>query len=159
MKYLLAIDPGNIESAYVVWNGNIITDKAKISNWELLPLISGFGGTHVVCERIASYGMPVGREVFETCFWSGRFWDQAVMNGLQYSFVERRHVKLHLCGQARAKDSNIIQALKDRFGDKGTKANPGLTYGLKADIWQAFALAVTCFDQPELMKPCGKTIP
>jgi hypothetical protein len=66
--------------------------------------------------------------------------------------VERREVKLHLCGQARAKDSNIIQALKDRFGDKGTKNKPGLTYGMRKDLWQAFALAVTCMDKPELIK-------
>lgn len=89
-------------------------------------------------EMIASYGMPVGREVFETCVWIGRF-DQC--SELPARLVYRRDVKLHHCGSARAKDANIRQALIDKYGAPGTKANPGITHKLKSHLWAAFALA------------------
>ena len=85
---------------------------------------------HVVIEAIASYGMAVGAEVFETCIWIGRFYE-ALSQYSEPARVYRKDVKMNLCGQTRAKDSNIIQALKDRFGDKGTKSKPGWFYGFK----------------------------
>lgn len=98
-------------------------------------------------EMIASYGMPVGREVFETCVWIGRFIEAW---GGPYTLVYRKDVKLHLCGQPRAKDSNIRQALIDRYGGKdravGKKATPGPLYGVSADVWSALAIAVTFAD-------------
>jgi len=61
-------------------------------------------------------------------------------------------VKMHLCGQARAKDANIRQALIDRFGGAaaiGRKAAPGPLYGISGDVWQALGLAVTWWDRRE----------
>lgn len=101
----------------------------------------------VVIERVACYGMSVGAEVFDTVFFSGQLAQR--LRRLAVNRVERRVVKMHLCGTMRAKDSNIIQALKDRFGDKGTKPNPGFFYGFSKDIWQAFALAVAWVDMQE----------
>lgn len=151
----LAIDPGPSDSAFVIWNGVAIIEKGIVPSKDILPVINTYGiqlNCSVVCERVACYGMPVGKEVFETCFYSGRYWEKAVTSYLKFFLVPRLEVKMHLCGQARAKDGNISQALKDRFGDKGTKAAPGLTYGLSADMWQAFALAVTFNDSPALLK-------
>jgi hypothetical protein len=48
---------------------------------------------------------------------------------------------MHHCGNMRAKDKNIIQALKDKYGEKGTKADPGFFYGISSHVWQAFAVA------------------
>lgn len=99
--------------------------------------------THGTCgiEMVASYGMPVGKDIFDTCVWIGRFQQELYNKGWQVHLIYRRDVKLHHCGQARAKDNNIRQVLIDKYGEKGTKDNPGITYGLKADLWQAFALA------------------
>jgi hypothetical protein len=139
-----------------VWSGEKIIHAVKEENRHVLATLGGFARKidifPVVCERVECYGMPVGREVFETCFWTGRFWEATQRLDVEFHLVPRREVKLHLCGQARAKDSNIRQALVDRFGGKGTKSAPGLTYGMKADLWQAFALAVTCMDNPNLLK-------
>lgn len=153
VSLLIAIDPGPTESAYVFWDGERISQHGKIANEELLERLAKLDffkccprdeRRHpLYIEMIASYGMAVGKEVFETCVWIGRFLE--AYGGAQ--LVYRKEVKLHLCGTNRAKDSNIIQALKDRFGDKGTKKDPGLTYGLKADVWQAFALAVYAADK------------
>jgi len=148
---LLAIDPGNEKSAYV--SVDVETYKPilfdKIENKKLLRFIrdAGFDYSYAVIESVASYGMAVGKEVFETCIWIGRF-DMAIHYEMWIipSLVYRKDVKLNLCGSPRAKDSNIIQALKDRFGDKGTKANPGWFYNFKSDCWQAYALAVTWID-------------
>jgi hypothetical protein len=100
---------------------------------------------------IASYGMPVGAEVFETCVWIGRFaerWQHAY--GYEHvppRMVYRREVKLHLCGSSKAKDPNVRQALIDKWGGKdkaiGKKASPGPLYGLTGDCWAALAVAVT----------------
>jgi hypothetical protein len=144
---ILAIDPGNEESAYVLWDGKKILDFGKVSNFVLLenklkPDDFDFPYDHCCIEMVASYGMPVGKTVFDTVFWIGRFFE----NCHAVCLIYRKEVKIHLCGQTRAKDSNIIQALKDRFGDKGTKKAPGLTYGLSKDVWQAFALAVYYYD-------------
>lgn len=38
-------------------------------------------------------------------------------------------------------DTMVVRALKEKYGQKGTKANPGFFYGMSKDAWQAFALA------------------
>ena len=147
---MIAIDPGNERSAWVMYDGDRIAAAGIEPNEHILGLldIERSFGSEVVIEMIASYGMPVGREVFDTCVWIGRFMEAAGGAELVY----RKDVKMHLCGQTRAKDANIRQALIDRFGpgkDKaiGTKKEPGPLYGLKADMWAALAVAVTYDDQ------------
>lgn len=148
---VLAIDPGDKQSAWCLYDAGADRPIAflKESNDSLLTRLAlgDYSNTHLAVEMIASYGMPVGREVFETCVWIGRFVQQW---GGEHSFVYRRDVKLHLCGQARAKDANVRQALIDRWGGKdaaiGRKASPGPLYGIKADCWSALAVAVTWSD-------------
>jgi len=151
MKNIIAIDPGNIESAYVVLNDSKIIEKGKVLNGDLLFMIKNsrlrskdpYDELHI--EMVASYGMPVGKEVFDTCVFIGRLmqaWDDQVQpSGCHATQVFRKEIKMHHCGSMRAKDGNIIQALKDKYGDKGTKKNPGYFFGMSADVWQAFALA------------------
>lgn len=151
-RTILAIDPGNIESAYVLISKDYQPIKfGKIPNDELKDLITAMHAWYefndVAIEMIASYGMAVGATVFDTCVWVGRFEETAIRcKDVAVKKVFRKEVKLNLCQSAKAKDGNIIQALKDRFGDKGTKANPGFFYGFKADCWQAFAVGVTWLD-------------
>lgn len=71
---LFAIDPGNAQSAFVVVDENYtIYYKEKNENQAVLEWMQGFHPDKVVIEKIASYGMAVGREVFDTCIWIGRF--------------------------------------------------------------------------------------
>ncbi|WP_411887376.1 hypothetical protein [Hydrocarboniphaga effusa] len=98
-------------------------------------------------EKIASYGMPVGAEVFDTCIWIGRFVQAA--SDVRHRLIARQAVKVHLCNSVKAKDSNIRQALIDRFGPVGTKARPGALYGVKSHAWAALAVAVTAHDDHE----------
>ena len=139
-----AIDPGPVESAYVIWDGERIIEKGKVPSERVLTLI-GIHATdcRIVCEMIACYGMAVGAEVFETCVWIGRYLEKAQGDMAR---IKRGEVKMHLCHSMKAKDSNIRQALIDRFGAPGTKKAPGLTFGLSGDMWAAFAVAVTYYD-------------
>lgn len=147
MNRVFAIDPGTEQSAFVLMDRDYKPlSFAKIQNGELLQMVAELpADTDVVIEMISSYGMPVGAEVFATVFWSGRF-HQLAEHCSRNELVLRRDVKLNLCNSARARDSNIIAALKDRFGSKGTKAAPGWFYGMKADCWQAYALGATFID-------------
>jgi hypothetical protein len=145
---ILALDPGTTQTAWVLWSGSVIERVAGhgiTANEELLDTIvvtAVYSGASVLAvEMIASYGMPVGREVFETCVWIGRFIQ--AWSPRPHRLVYRRDVKLELCGSARAKDPNVRQALLDRVGAQGTKKAPGPTYGLKADEWAALGVAVT----------------
>ena len=155
MSRVLAIDPGETQSAWVEMDGRKILAMGLDENAVVEEMLcdwreSLYGGPHLALEMIASYGMPVGRAVFETCVWIGRFIG-AWPAWLQWSYVYRREVKLHLCNSARAKDSNVAQAIRDLYprtgGGKtpavGTKAQPGPLYGVKKDIWAALGVGLT----------------
>lgn len=153
---VLAIDPGNTFSGYALIDPETCRPLkvGKIPNAEVLHLIATTTYEHLSIEMIASYGMAVGKEVFDTCVWIGRFIQQHIWAGpdVEHALVYRREVKLHHCHSSKAKDANITQALIDRFAygepnrGKGTKAAPGWFYGFSADIWQAYALAVQTAD-------------
>ncbi len=156
MSTLLAIDPGNTESAYCLidMGSRQPLEFGKIGNWELREVLPGFSAERIVIEMIASYGMAVGAEVFETCVWIGRFVEIArIRSGYcDAELIKRLPVKVHHCHSAKAKDSNITQALVDRFAlgepnhGKGTKTAPGWFHGFAADVWQSYALAVYAAD-------------
>jgi len=129
----------------VYWTGSEILKAVILPNPEV-PFSLAHNAT-VACEHLQCFGMAVGKEVFETAYWIGEYRAVCRANKIGFIPVYRSEVKMHFCQSMRAKDSNISQALRDRFGEKGTKKNPGLTYGLKADLWSAFAIAVMTFDK------------
>ena len=149
---VLAIDPGNEESAWVLYDGTRPVKFAKEPNSDAHRTLrlAGLGVDHVAIEMIASYGMPVGREVFDTCRFIGRLEEVASIKGVPSTLVYRQEVKLHLCQSARANDGTIRQALLDRWGGKamamGKKAAPGPLYGVSGDVWAALAVAVTWWE-------------
>ena len=163
LKYLFAIDPGTTESAYViidVRDGEIIS-KGKLFNDILLGFIELWDkpDTHLCIEMIASYGMAVGKTVFETCVFIGRIlelWNHKDFCNypLLPKRMYRRDVKINLCGSMKAKDSNIRQAIIDRYpatgGGKlpqvGIKSAPGPLFGVSKDIWAALGVGLTFLD-------------
>lgn len=154
---ILAIDPGNIQSAYCIMDKNTYKpiEFGKIDNNELREKLLGdikfFPIETMVIEMIASYGMPVGKEVFDTCVWIGRFMESYKCPFTYY--IYRKEEKINLCGSMKAKDSNIRQALIDRFAQfdfkngKGTKKEQDFFYGFSKDIWAAYAVGVTWLDK------------
>ena len=161
MKKLMAIDPGTTESGWVEveHDGKTIIrvlDKGKSRNEEILRRLYYMVGTHdIAIEMVASYGMPVGREVFETCVWIGRFLQAAAIlpGHTAEHLVYRMEEKSRICHSGKANDSTIRHALVDMFAPgqknygKGTKKAPGFFYGFGEDVWQAMAVAVTWVDR------------
>lgn len=155
---IYAIDPGPEQSALVIFDAE--TQRVLAHSTDLNAAVLEHLAQRVrrqsdvlVLEQIASFGMPVGAEVFETVFWSGRF----AQTWAGYNFampwdrVKRHEVKTHLCGSMRAKDANIRQAIIDRFGPGkeraiGSKKHQGPLYGIHGDEWSALAVALTWAD-------------
>lgn len=150
---IIAIDPGNTQSAWCLCKDGVLVQAAKWQNEDLLNRLrtqqDGWCVDGLLAiEMIASYGMAVGKEVFDTCLWIGRFMEAWKARGGEVRLVLRREVKLFHCHTARATDANIRAALLDRFGPGrelavGTKRQPGPLYGIKGDEWSALAVALT----------------
>lgn len=148
---VLAIDPGTTQSAYMLLADGepdmfaIEPNDSLLGSLRLGLFDSVWPGHAVVIEQIESYGMAVGREVFETVRWAGRFEEAA--QPLSVALMPRRTVKLHLCSSPRANDSNIRAALIDRFGGPAATKKGGPLYRIAKDVWSALAIAVTYSDQ------------
>lgn len=149
---ILAIDPGNQQSAYVFLEDMKIVGKMIVPNEQMLRIVeapirecgaSAAGFNALAIEMVESFGMAVGKEVFETVFWTGRFVQAWRAWNPSWARVYRKEVKMHLCKSMRAKDGNIRQALIDKLGPQGTKKAPGPTYGISKDVWSALAVGVT----------------
>lgn len=154
MTMLLAIDPGNIESAFLLYDKEAKSPVVwkKAFNFDVLACLNDFKADALAIEMIASYGMPVGSEVFDTCVWIGRFIER--WTGPVPLMIPRKHVGLHLCQSSRAKDATVRQALIDRYGPGkevaiGRKASPGPLYGMSGDCWAALGVAITAAEDRE----------
>lgn len=112
------------------------------------------GWRWAVIEMVASYGMSVGRDVFDTTVWIGRFY-QVLSDQCPVRMLCRIEEKKHICHDSRANDTAIRRALIDRFAahdlknGKGTKKKPDFFYGFKADVWAAYALGLTAIENRE----------
>lgn len=142
MTPIIAIDPGTEQSAVLVWDGTVVQADI-IPNPALLEIARTPRSERraVYCEMIASYGMPVGKEIFETCVFIGQLKEAYEANGSLFHLVYRRDIKLHHCLSPRATDANIRQALIDKYGKPGTRKEPGLLYGIHSHLWSALAIA------------------
>ena len=151
---VLAIDPGSEKSAYAVIK-RINLEVVAIGmdeNKNILSFIKDFSrGADVRIEMIASYGMAVGASVFDTCVWIGRFTQVSLdSDSNSVATVFRKDVKMHLCGNPRAKDANIRQAIIDnyeRMYGGGVTKKGGMLYKASKDIWAAIGVGMTAIDR------------
>lgn len=156
---ILAIDPGDVESGFCLMEGYKPIHFEKAKNEDILDWIAMKASEIdvVAIEMVASYGMAVGKNVFDTCVWVGRFMQKAEDAGCWLVHqIYRMEEKMMICHDSRAKDTNIRQALIDRFAEhdkvngKGTKDHPDWFYGFKKDVWMAYAVGVTFIDKEQL---------
>jgi hypothetical protein len=147
-RHVTAIDPGTTESAVLTLRGGVVCAPEIMSNHALLVNARHGEWQEVAIEMIACYGMPVGRETFETCLLIGRLMEIFDACAIHYRLVYRRDVKIWLCNSMKAKDANVRQALIDKYGPPGTKKNPGKTYGISSHLWSALAIADYALGNP-----------
>ena len=150
MTLLLAIDPGSVQSAVVLY------DRAehRVAYHGISPndIVESYARRAcddvLVIEGMAPRGMPTSGDEMKAIFWSGRF--AGAWGTTDWHLFLRRDVKLRLCGTSACKDSNVRQAVIDRFGGNGAiglKKTPGPLYGIRKDEWQALALALAFCDE------------
>jgi hypothetical protein len=162
---ILGIDPGPKQTAIVLVDKQMIPIRIeKAPNKSILGLFEELAPIPCIVgiECVASYGMAVGADVFETAEWCGRI-REAIANHIYLPLiyrVYRKQVKTTLCGTTKANDSNIRQALIDLYpatgGGKvpqiGTKKEQGPLYGMHSDLWAALAVAHTVADNKNELK-------
>ena len=151
---IAAIDPGPTKSALVVCEMLGAQQLPTLHEWVVLDneaLLTRLGCEHswhrVLIERVAPYGQTIGWETIETIEWLSKFAFQAELHIHHVNPIARTQVKLALFGTTqRITDSAIRDEIIHRYGGKaqavGKKKTPGPLYGLKADLWQAFALII-----------------
>ena len=145
-RKILAIDPGNEYSGYVLIGAEDMRplEKGKVINKEVIERVQKADFDELVIEMVASYGMPVGRSVFETCVHIGRLMQAASSVSIPTARLYRQDVKLNICHSNRATDATITQALIDRFAPY--TPNRGSTIVKYSPKVRAPAAAISCFN-------------
>jgi len=176
---VLGIDPGTDSSGVVLYDKDdkFVIFSDEMQNSELLDelrtqWINGYSTDDVECaiEDIEGMGQIVGKSVFETCIWIGRFIEAWEFNhgGSEAHRISRGDEKIVLCGcktvknpktgkRQRVSDAMIRAAVIDRFpasgGGKtpqvGTKKKRGPLYGVTGHCWSALAVALTYLETRE----------
>jgi hypothetical protein len=148
---VLAIDPGYRHSAFVQFDGARVLSHGIEANEQLLSDLRACRREAVlVIEEMqlftSNYG--VGREIFDSVFWSGRFAE--AWRPRPFERLLRSKVRGHL-GASKGGDAAVRASLVDRFGPYkeqaiGKKATPGPLFGIRSHEWSALAIAVTWWD-------------
>lgn len=153
---ILGIDPGTEQTGWVIYDteSHSVLEKGIIENNAMLDIIRAddYEFDEVAIEMVASYGMPVGKEVFETVYWIGRFAEMAI--GLSkgvYRYYKKTDINPSICFNSKANDSTIRRALLDMFPKTGGGSEPsigikkqqGPLYGFNSHMYPALAVALT----------------
>lgn len=114
---VLSIDPGTTKSGWVFIQDGVPLKWGWQDN-EIIRILARNDGRFepdvVAIEYMKPRGMPTSADEMTTMYELGRM--VADMDRDQIAKVWRTDVKINLCGRVTANDSNIRQALIDRFG-------------------------------------------
>ena len=143
----IGIDPGSTESAYCIVTPEYeVFQTGKIPNEQMIAMLKQPPTELVaVIEGIQSYGMAVGREVFDTCYQVGRLLQVCADNDIPTHIYNRPEYSRAICGVGKVTDAVLRQALLLRFG-ADTKGGPLQLLKGNSDKRSAFAIAVYHLD-------------
>jgi len=109
---IIGIDPGPREFAWVLWNGSRVLDCGDATNCQPgEPFFTPSVGYPVAIEWIESFGMAVGREVFETVFSIGRM---AAMKDVRLVPAGRRRPRTGTSGRPSLTGSGLLVRRRPR---------------------------------------------
>lgn len=143
---IFGVDPGTTESGWCQFDGKRVVQCGVFPNELMREWISESGAQFLAIEMVDSYGMPVGKEVFQTVLWTGRF-QQSWRDPNAVRLIYRRDVTKYLLPPPKKQykfataDANIRAALISRLGEDGT-----VRAGVKSHAWAALAVAVTALE-------------
>lgn len=149
----LFIDPGSEKSAFVLTE-QVPNENPKILEFGKIPNAEMFAVVERLRPQIGVFAIEVPQprgqrphsQLFHTCIYIGRLLERWNDKWVE---VDRNDVKISLCGTTRSKDKDVRAALIGMWGGQdaiGKKANPGLLYGIAADVWQALGIAVAYYN-------------
>ena len=156
---IFAIDPGPNDSAFVQWDTEkeIVRNAKHVLNHELLAALRTMEIHYygvIAIEDPQAQRRPASDDFIKACKWTGIF-QEAISGRLgigetdKLKLIPYRDVSAHFCKIVNAKEKFVKEALIKRFGDPGTKKNPGKLYGITGHCMSALAVAVTCQDKTE----------
>lgn len=144
MKSILAIDPGSVKSAWVnLQDGNKILDCGIVDNSELIYWLPEYESAEFLAIEKPVCMKWSGSDVTETILWTGRFmqaWPKL------YTIYTRAKIGWHILGDKSWSDKKIRSAIIRRMYPEYSLKDKGPLEGVKADIWQALAVALTAYD-------------
>lgn len=164
---ILGIDPGTRESGVAVLNlasGNPSWARPAVANDDVLDILRNGEWKEEIflaCEMVGHYGtgMSVGREVYETVVWIGRFQEAWESRGRRFQLIIRKEITAHLCRSVTAKDANVRQALIDLWGGEslaiGGKKCPACKGTTKVGRGKARESCLACCETPGWLSPPG----
>jgi hypothetical protein len=154
---IIALDPGTTRTAWTQIDTTVWQDfgagkaypllgSGQSANRPLCDRLSTVKGiAHLVVEDIVYMGMSVGKEVFGTAKWIGRFTD--AWKG-EHTLVPRMTVKSAVCGSARGNDSRVRRAILRRYGIRGARVPKGhMLHGVATHEWSSLAVALWFADK------------
>lgn len=113
---ILALDPGNTKTAWVLYDGGTPVTWGYHANEVVRRMLARYRATTLpilAVEYMRPRGMLMSQEAMDTMFELGRMveaWRR------EWKPVGRLQAKLHICGSPKANDANIRAALIDRYG-------------------------------------------
>jgi hypothetical protein len=141
-RSIFAVDAGSEKSAFVIFNPltQCIESMGIEANADLLrTLVAPMHVSVFAFEKLTPYGFPVGKEVFETIEWNGRFRQAAERHNVTVFPVTRKACVVHHTRRSTGGDKEIRASMIARFPNEDI-ARCG------SDIRSALAIAAYASD-------------
>lgn len=154
---VLAIDPGTNTSGVVTYrkDGTISGACPDMLNADVLEFVQSLAHEFVIAVETMenTYGRSIDMQTILTLEFIGEIKERCrAHNGFMVR-CPRSKVTHAICRSYKAKDKDVRAELISRFGEPGTKKNPGVTYGISSHAWSALAVAIYAVEQLAIWAP------
>ena len=144
-RYVLGLDPGATSTGCVIMDpvGLVVKKMGDSYNEDMVGMINyvarrktEWNVDHLAIEFVHVRGQIMSSELIQTIYWTGRFVE--AWSPREFSLIDRKDVKMLLCGRSTAQNTHVRAALLALFPQTGggaipaigTKKDPGPLYGL-----------------------------